>query len=427
MRPKMNILVCDDREPSCNTHIERIREAISEDATVHGLPSAKLEQALKVLFESIETFLNDSTPPSPVGKTQFHDYDLIVLDNNLTHLNASGPRLTAESIAGYIRAFTNGKYIISINKNPGVDFDLRFLIGDYSTRADLALNETHLGNRALWTGNPSVADDGFIPWYWPRLNDIAERRQKQIDFVHERLDEQVFSSLGFNDERIGFLSYHAKGALSSKIGAAGGDDSSIKEVTFRDVLLQVDSLPIPVDRKYLHSMRENPEVSMIIARVVAAYIDHWFRRDVLGPQEALVDLPHLLMRLPFLLGSEGTDLSKWNDAILEKDPPYNLDEELYKKHLERTEFKHRMWNAGPSFWWPELKRNDALNADFLDAVKTDCADAVFCEDTSLFVDRSDSDRSDFVEFSAEFEGNWKHRYVRDISGKQYSPRTRLVV
>ena len=46
----------------------------------------------------------------------------------------------------------------------------------------------------------------------------------------------------------------------------------------------------------------------IIARVVAAYIDRWFRRDVLGPQEALVDLPHLLMRLPFLLGEKAGDL-----------------------------------------------------------------------------------------------------------------------
>ena len=424
----MKILVCDDREPNCTNLVETIQTAIGVDATVSGLSSTTLGEELKALFTRIELFLNDSSAPlSPVGKTQFHDYDLIVLDNNLTHLNLFGTRLTAESIAGYMRAFTNGKYIISVNKNPGVDFDLRFLIGDYSTRTDLALNDTHLGNRALWTGNPRVADDGFIPWYWPRLNDIHERRQEQIDFVHERLDEQVFSSLAFNDDAIGFLSHHAKGALSSKAGADGGDDISIKEVTFRDVFLEADSLPIPADRKRLHKRRENPEVSMIIARVVAAYIDRWFRRDVLGPQEVLVDLPHLLMRLPFLLGEGAGDLSKWNDAIVEENPPYKLDAELYRTYLANTECKYRMWNAGPCFWWPELKRNDALNTHFLDAVKTDCADVVFCEDTSLFVDRSDSDHSDLVEFAAEFEGNWKHRYVRRVPGKQYSPRTRLAV
>ena len=112
-----------------------------------------------------------------------------MIDNNLTHLKVSGGRLTAESIAGYIRAFTTGTYIISVNKNPDVDFDLRFLIGDYNTRTDLALNETHLGNRALWTGDPRDADDGFIPWYWPHLDGVAKRRKEQIAFVHERLDE----------------------------------------------------------------------------------------------------------------------------------------------------------------------------------------------------------------------------------------------
>ena len=55
----------------------------------------------------------------------------------------------------------------------------------------------------------------------------------------------------------------------------------------------------------------------------------------------------------------------------QENPPYNLDAELYEEHLAHTEFKHRMWNAGPCFWWPELKRNDALNEHFLDAVKTD--------------------------------------------------------
>ena len=178
------------------------------------MTSTRLEEALKALFKDIEGFLEDSPHSSPV-ESPFDNQDLIVLDNNLTHLNVSGTRLTAESIAGYIRAFSTGTYIISINKNPDVDFDLRFLIGDYTTQTDLALNENHLGNRALWTGNPSDANDGFIPWYWPRLKDVVKRRQEQIDFVQERLEEKVFSSLAFNDDAIGFLSYHAKGALSS--------------------------------------------------------------------------------------------------------------------------------------------------------------------------------------------------------------------
>ena len=422
----MKILVCDDRETNCNNLVETIHGAIGRDATVEGWLPADLGEALETLFQDIEVFLASNSHSLPAA-TPFDNHDLIVIDNNLTHLKVSGGRLTAESIAGYIRAFTTGTYIISVNKNPDVDFDLRFLIGDYNTRTDLALNETHLGNRALWTGDPRDADDGFIPWYWPHLEGVAKLRKEQIAFVHERLDKAVFSSLAFNDDAIGFLSHHAKDALSSDAREDGGDDLSIEKVTFSNVLLKADSLPIPADRKFLHEAKEDPEALEIIVRVVAAYIDCWFRRDVLGPQEALVDLPHLLMRLPFLLGEKAADPGEWNNAIVAESPPYNLDAELYEEHLAHTEFKHRMWNAGPCFWWPELKRNDALNEYFLDTVKAAWADVVFCEDTSLFADRSSRDQGGLVEFSAEFEGNWKRRYVRRVPGKQYSPRTRLAV
>ena len=427
MISKMKILVCDDREEHCDALVETIEKVISQEATVEGRAANKLEETLKTLFKSIERFLEDDACQSPVEKTQFDDYDLIVMDNNLTHLKVPGTRLTAESLVGYIRAFTTGTYIISVNKNPDVDFDLRFLIGDHNTRADLALNETHLDNRALWTGNPSDTDDGFIPWYWPRLKDVVKRRREQVIFVQERLDKEAFPALAFNEDVIGFLSYHAKGALSSDTATNGGDGLSIQKGALSNLFLKADSLPIADDRKRLYEARENSEVQGIIARVVAAYIDRWFRRDILGPQEALVDLPHLLIRLPFLLGERAGDLGEWNDAILKESPPYNLDAELYEKYLMQTEFEHRMWNTGPCFWWPELKHNDRLNEYFLNMEEAAWADAVFCEDTCLFVDRSSKDYRDLVEFSAEFEGNWKRRYVRRISGKQYSPRTRLAV
>ena len=254
----MRILVCDDREMNCQNLVETIHGVIGEEDTVEGLTSTRLAKVLKALFSDIEGFLKDSPRSSPV-ESPFDNQDLIVLDNNLTHLNLSGTRLTAESIAGYIRAFSTGTYIISLNKNPDVDFDLRFLMGDYTTQTDLALNENHFENRALWTGNPSNANDGFIPWYWPRLKGVVKRRKEQIDFVQARLENKVFSSLAFNDDAIGVLSYHAKGALSSDASADLGDGLSIKDVTFSDVFLKADSLPIVSDREHLHEIRESPE------------------------------------------------------------------------------------------------------------------------------------------------------------------------
>ena len=424
----MKILVCDDQEEHCDYLVNTL-QTTQTDATVESLPPKELGTVLTELFGRIRRLLNCLASQSTIEeeKTFFDGFDIIVIDNNLTHLNVSGGRLTAESIAGYLRAFTTGTYIISVNKNPEVDFDLRFLVGDYRTRADMALKDIHLGNRALWTGNPREAEEEFIPWYWPSLQNIVDRRQDQINFVRDRLEKQVFSSLDFTNDAIFFLSDHALGALFPDSNEYITDNLSIHDVTFRDVFLKVDSLPIPDDRKLLHEAKENSTATEIVARVVAAYIDLWFRRDVLGPQAALVDIPHLLMRLPFLLGERVVDSDEWNRAIVTENPPYNLDMTLYKTYLEEAEFKHRMWTAGPCFWWPELKYNDTLNEYFMNMVETDWANVVFCEDTSSFVDRSSTDWGDVTEFSAEFEGNWKRRYVQRIPGKQYSPRTRFAV
>src|SRR5207244_1753722 len=117
---------------------------------------------------------------------------------------------------GYIRAFTSTPYIISLNKNPDIDFDLRYLIGDYATRADVALNTHHLSNIALWTGDQKKAKSGFLPWYWPRLDKVSDRRRKQVEFVRKYLDDSIMTTFGFDDEAIGFLSPRATGSLSPK-------------------------------------------------------------------------------------------------------------------------------------------------------------------------------------------------------------------
>src|SRR5207248_3391341 len=150
----------------------------------------------------------------------FDDFDVLLLDNNLSHLHddndKGGAPLTAESTAGYLRAFTRTCYIVSLNMNPAVDFDLRFLVGDVSTRADLALNVKHVDNRALWTGKP---EGGFCPWYWPPLDIAAERRRAQVKFVEKHVDDPFFRALGFDDDDFLYFSIQALAALSPNAAA----------------------------------------------------------------------------------------------------------------------------------------------------------------------------------------------------------------
>lgn len=425
----MRVLVCDDKEDRGKEHIGNIQD-VGQGIDISHRLGDKLTVEVKALFERVDSCLKDPKKCKEGKKLIFDDMDVVILDNNLAHLHIKGTRLTAESIAGYVRAFTSAPYVVSLNKNPNVDFDLRYLVGDYATHADLALNTNHLPNRALWTGNLADAMDGFLPWYWPCLTTIAGRRREQIAFVKAHLDKPVFSSLDIPKMAHDFLSLHARGALyplAEPDGGGNADSKPLEAVTFREVFLARDrSFPAEEDRKNLHDVA-NDEISTIISRAVAADIDLWFRRDVLGPQEALVDVPHLLARVPFLLGKRSGDIQEWQKTIRTNAAPFGLDPELYGKHLAKTKFKHDMWVPSPALWWAELKGDEKLDALFFEAKQEEWPDAVFCEDKSIFVERLPKNGAAPTEFSAEFEGSWGRRYVAKIESTRYVPLSRFAV
>jgi hypothetical protein len=427
----MKVLVCDDVAARSARIADRITDA--GRSRPHQILEPHLTEELKKLFESIKTFFKDPKTTASLPRLLFEGADIIILDNNLTHLEVTGARLTAESIAGYVRAFSNAVYIISLNKNLDVDFDLRFLVGDYSTRADLALNTDHLANPALWTGSPAKAKDGFLPWYWPRLEEAASRRRKQNEFVTKHLDRPVFESLGFiDDEAISLLSAHAIGALSPSAAPDGvyQDAGPIRKLTFRDVFVAENrSLPVKEEREQLNEAEQGGNLIArgIMARIVAADIDHWFRRDIIGPQEPLVDVPHLLLRMPFLLGVRANDIKKWNESAHAKTPPYGLERKLYDEHLARWKFGHEIWVPHACFWWHKLRVDERLNDLFFGVKEGDWADVVFCEDRSIFLERSPQQGGGPSEFPAEFEGPWTRRYVARIDKYKYAPRSRLAI
>ena len=428
----MNILVCDDIKERGNETLEQIRAAKIPRATSRLACGVELGRAITSLFERAEPVLdgrNDS-PSRESEDTIFDspDFDILILDNNLADLNISGARHTAESIAGYIRAFTRIPYIVSLNKNPHVDFDLRYLVGDYETRADLALNTEHLSNRELWTGHSKTSAHRFLPWYWPALNEVPTKRRKQIDFVKKHFDDPVLTALSFPEEQMEYLSRHAKGALSPEI-----DDSSMKSVTFKQFFeTSCRSLPIRQERKNITKLFDSQTHAVrilarnVVARVVAAEIDKWIRRDLLGPQDVLVDVPHLLMRMPFLLGEEADKLKQWNAAVLSKRRPFGFSENIYTKHLSRAKFKSDNWVKSPCFWWQILKADEKLN-DLFFRSKVEWKEAVFCEDTSRFESVPDEEIDSPKEFLTEFESAWNRRHVTIIESKRYTPWSRFAL
>lgn len=399
------VLICDDRPKGCDEAKSQLGESGCELTSLHG---DSLRKALKKLFET-------NTAPDELS-----GFDIAVVDNNLADLNFGGARLTAESVIGYMRAFTKTDYIVSLNKNPNVDFDLRHLYGDHESIADLALNTQHLSTQRLWD-RPSNGD--FAPWYWPHLPRAAAKRRGQIDFVRDHLNDNIWEALGFPPSAMDYLSRRATGALNPKMEVGQG----IQGVTFSDFFEINRSLPPEMRDDLKGKAGGNDSLALeAIARVAAAEFDRWLRKEVLVLQDVLIDLPHLLSRMPVLLGKAASELSSWNAVVAQFDPPYGLDSELFSRHVEKTEFHHSDWVPSPCFWWPEIKKDGALRSVFFGSERN-WPDAVFCEDVSMFLmAESLDDDPEPREFEADIEGSWPRRYVAMKADLNFSPRSRII-
>ena len=412
----MKVLVCDDDVAQS----QRTKQAIRGRAEVTLLAGADLTRALTALFEDVASMLDEGAcPKGQLAGGYFDGFDLAVVDNNLTGLELGGARLSAEGIIGYLRAFTDVPYLVSLNKNPHVDFDLRYLFGDYRSLADLALNIGHLAHPCLWEGK--VAQSGFAPWYWPLLGDAVRKRRMQIERLEQdgALGRSVWDLLGFPPEAEDYLSPRARAALSC-------GELDMRKVTFRDFFDSSRVMaPGEIDALRFSATRMGP-AHRAVCRIAAYEVDRWLRRDVLGTQDVLVDVPHLIAQMPNVLGEGQGELDAWNRAVVESQPPFALDEGIFTDHLKGTCFNAPAWAPVPCFWWPQVRANRRLSELFFDS-GAKWPDAVFCEDVSQFVPiAGQGDCGPPLEFESEIDGSWPRRFVCHMDGYQYSPRSRIV-
>ncbi len=412
MSTKIRILICDDREEACEVAQSKLAE-VDQANYVEMLSGEALQQAIKELFEEAKKALgSDSDAHQIEPPKQFADPDLVIFDNNLAELEFGGARLTAESVIGYIRAFTTIPYIISLNKRPNVDFDLQHLFGDRSSIADLALNTPHLSKPRLWGGQ----DDKFAPWYWPCLSDAVGNRRKQIEFVRKNPSASIWSALNFPDEAIDYMSHRSK-ALASQL-------SAIQKVNFLEVFDANESLdPEAIKTISACAKKSFSWAIEAVCRTAAADVERWLRREILAPQDVLIDLPHLVVRRPSVLGKESGNLSAWNGVTTCQLPPYGLNRDAYEKCVKKMQFKPDFWLPSPCFWWPRIKADEELRRQFF-ASKEEWPDAVFCEDISAFVEM---DAANLQEIDVDIGGSWRRRYVaRRDQGIRFSPLSRIV-
>jgi hypothetical protein len=419
----VNILICDDLNPEgIEDRVNQAQAALGAEWNITSLTGEALGTAIQSLFDDVNKLLDPNDGTQDVT-TEFDGNSLILLDFGLTALKNLGVRLTAEHLAGYIRAFSTTPYVVSLNKLPNVDFDLKYLLGDFDTRADLALNTDHLNEPGLWTGEP--AQGSFCPWYWPTLQKAANRRTEQIEFVKENLEQSILEAIAFPDEVVSHLSRQAIAFLSPKAEEAADSAKDIRKTTFWHHFRSSDrSLPLD-DRKALiekfggdlfaEECPDNDLLRTIVARVVAAELEFWFRRDINGPQKVLIDVPHLQSHLRFRTDEGAHDLNVWSRTAADRQEPFGLDLALYQAFPEGTKFQ-QCWVDWPAFWLPLLQSIEQVEAMTQQAGKR--PDFVFCEDTRRFVQRANATR-----FVSELTKGIDVRFVQVIEGKEYSPRS----
>lgn len=431
MTPK-RVLICDDRD---DKSIEDAVRAAVPDAEITALQGSVLREALEDFSTKVRQFLkSDDRSLEALPRSAFDDHDLVFVDNNLAELEIPGARLTAEAILGNFRAFASSRYLVSLNKNPQVDFDLRYLVGDYATRADLALNEEHLEHAVLWGGKGEAG--GFAPWYWPSLFDAAMRRQAQIAFVEASLDQPIVKALEIPPEIIRQLPSRAIGFLDPAASAdEGAGGARIDFTSFWDHF-RSSNRSLPLDDRLAVALGGSVDPvaaradfikdkgapagaagRLIAARVAAAELDIWLRRDLLGPQELLADPPHLQILIGVRGNEEGAEA--WNRTAEEAEAPFGFAADLFEQVIKPCQFARAEWLPRPAFWWPPIEENPAL-AEFREQGLRQVTLA-FAEDTRRFVRTEGEDAA--WRFVPENGRPWSPRFVERLGQYSYSPES----
>ena len=395
----LKILVCDDVARRGRIASESIRRGIDDHVDIQECFATELIDKLAKFYKhSVERNLKNEI----VKDSVFDNFDIIVIDNNLSELRMGGLRLTADVVIGHIRAFSSCKIIVSLNARLDCDFDLLNLSQNSGGKADIDLNTEHLRLKWLWSRTDAEGEE-FQPWYWLKLLDAPARRENQMSQLTD-LNKKILEFFKFATVAVSELSRRATAELHPR-----RKNLAIAKVSFLDCFRHSRISLIEEERKTL-IRNKNWEA---IRRIVCFEIETWLHRYVLGPQTVLVDVPHMLQRIPVILGDEMRMIDRWTEASRSDNPPY----------LHEKRFLRHQWLSVPAFWWGELRNEEELNKK-LSAVDIDeIPDAVFCEDVSRFEERSVNRPLKFV---AGFHSKWDQRFISKVNRIKYLPADRLV-
>lgn len=404
---ELSVLVCDDVSRRGLEAVRGIQRAGGEAIRVDTRFGKNLEKEVGELFDQT---VNPIMKTGRGKRTLFDEYDIVFVDSNLSEVQLGGFRLTAAAIVGYIRAFTRAKHVVTINRFPFRDFDLSDLSPNGGTPADLAINTKHLSSRWLWFRERESISD-FCPWYWPVLAEAPGRRVRQLNDL-EDLNSRVLQFFSFPKEAVLGLTNQACAQLDPTA-------RNVSIVTFMDFYRKGCISLVPGEKDQLAQTGN----SAPIRRIVAAELEAWLYKHILAPQAILVDVPHLVSRVPVLLGRKATAIDGWNETAASKRIPYGLSGTYYARFLRKWHFALSHWLPVPAFWWGPIRGDRQLDGKLMRMDNDGVSDLRFCEDVSLFLD---GEVEEVTGFSADFRSTFNRRYVKRLPRVRYVPIDNLV-
>ena len=391
---KCRVLLCDDEPTVGRDWVEIVRGvAPPKHYVVRDAPEAgDVRDAIHEVFA--RQVAGDSRERSDC---LFDDVDILVLDYDLLNIDRVHARHTGESLARLVRIYSNVEVVVVVNQYVGAQFDLS-LQGHPTSDADLNIDAGLLGVKGLWTDPPW---DGFRPWHWQTLHRAVATQRARSKWIKGHFKKSIVSGLGMRSRDVDRLPDAAFGSLA----ANATNWTDLRKQTFGSFALGPGGAG--GGEQVMERWRDG------ICRFLSSRIGKWLERYVLGPQDVLIDLPHLVQRYPFLLGDDVGDLEAWNAVV--------SDNGAGRFHLpDGSVFSVRGFLSRPAVWRLRLEADKRLQETRCAYDFSSVPSFVFLEDVSQFARLEEA-----KEFRAGYHNAFDRRFVKRISGISYAPQRRL--
>ena len=386
-----NIVICDD-EADVTREWKAKLEGVDQLKHRFNFLALTMSQ-LKATIEELEgrrAAARQSASHTSTA-TEVDDCALLVVDYDL--LNAkTGGFVTGENVSYLARCYSGCGVILGLNqfyRDNVFELDLHSRPGSF---ADVNLSDKQLTVEGLWSAD--FKQGTFRPWQWPIVPDLSELFEKRVESLKGNLEVPITRFFDFPDTVFDFLDRETQAFISP-------DAKDIRSVSFLDFVRQSGQGVRGKDEQ-----RNEHQ----IARIAAARVNVWLERMILPAQSVLVDLPHLIERVPSIIGGEGAIAKQASWVTFDPSPLTTIS---------RHAFARPEWLSRSAWWWPMIESAEE-QPELAAPWNYPGLSVAFCEDTSDFRARDQTHP-----FATAFNSPFARRYVAKLADVIYRPQVRL--